>query len=56
MATPQGKVKLIVDIPADLKIRFKVHCATNGVAMTELVEQLITSYLDDSEKEEKGAS
>jgi hypothetical protein len=54
MATPDGKTKLIVDIPVTLKTQFKVHCATNGVAMTELIESLIRDYLNQNE--EKGAS
>lgn len=54
VATPSGKEKLTVDLPSDLKIEFKVHCITNGVAMTEILESLIRNYLD-GQKKDKGA-
>lgn len=54
MAAAPGKVKLNIDIAADLKQEFKIHCVTHGKSMTDIVESLIRTYLDEF-KQEKGA-
>lgn len=54
MAAAPGKVKLNIDIEADLKQKFRVHCVMNETNMTEIVEQLIRDYLTNF-NQEKGA-
>lgn len=54
MPTPAGKTKLNTDIAVDLKQEFKVHCVVNGFSMTDIVEDLIRTYLANFKKE-KGA-
>jgi hypothetical protein len=54
MASAPGKVKLNIDVDAELKQEFRVHCVMNKTNMTEIVEQLIRTYLSNF-KEEKGA-
>lgn len=55
MATPSGKTKLTVDIPANLKQEFKVHCTVQGKAMASVVEELLQNYLNEQNQKEKGA-
>jgi hypothetical protein len=45
-----NKVKLTVDIPADLKLSFKVFCTKNRISMTEVVEELIRGYMADHDE------
>ena len=45
MPTQKGRKKLIIDLPAQLKTDFQVHCVLNQVPMTEVVEMLIREYL-----------
>jgi hypothetical protein len=52
----ENKVKLTVDIPAELKTQFKIFCVKNRISMTEIVEELIRGYMDQSNEKEKGAS
>lgn len=54
MAAAPGKVKLNIDVAVELKQEFKIHCVTHGISMTDIVEQLIRTYLTNF-KEEKGA-
>lgn len=54
MPTPIGKSKLIVDIPSELKKDFKLYCTINDVPMTEIVSELIESFLNSKKTLEKG--
>lgn len=54
MATPEGKSKLIVDIPTELKKDLKLYCTINDVPMTEIVSGLIESFLNQQKTLEKG--
>jgi hypothetical protein len=47
MPSANGKTKLNTDIPADLKERFQIHCLLKKTTMTDVVTELIRSYLDN---------
>lgn len=46
MAT-NGRTRLIVEVPNDVKKNFKLYCAVNDIPMTLLLEQLVTNFLKD---------
>jgi hypothetical protein len=56
MATPSNKSKITVDIPTDLKQDFKIQCAVHKLNMTDVVESLIGTWVQNLKNSEKGAS
>lgn len=54
MPSANGKTKLNIDIPLELKQQLKVHCVLNKLNMTHIVENLIRSYLDNQIGKEVG--
>ncbi len=47
-------VRFTVDLPGDLHKRFKVHCVTNDLDMTEVVRKLISDYVKRGEARANG--
>lgn len=50
MPTPEGKVKITIDVSEDIRVKLKTYCAGTTTTMTSLVEELIKNFL-----KEKGA-
>lgn len=46
-----GRTRLVVELPTDLKKDFKLCCTLNDVPMSWVLEKLIRNYLTEQEWE-----